>query len=55
MSSAGENRLRDRQAERLSGLEIDYQLEFGRLLDRQVGRLGALVAAGNDDRRNKQS
>jgi hypothetical protein len=25
----------------IGGLEIDHQLEFGRLLDRQIGRLGA--------------
>jgi len=31
--------LRDRQAERLGGLEIDDQLKSGRLLDRQIGRL----------------
>src|SRR6516164_11643000 len=29
-------------AERLRGLEIDHQLELGRLLHRQLGRLGAL-------------
>src|ERR1051325_7810495 len=34
--------LRDRQAERLGGLQIDHQLEFGGLFDRQIGRLGAL-------------
>jgi hypothetical protein len=28
-----------REAERLGGLEIDHQLELGRLLDRQIGRL----------------
>jgi hypothetical protein len=28
------------EAERLGGLEIDDQLEPGRLLDRQVGRFG---------------
>src|SRR5205085_2918637 len=38
---AGEDRWRDREAERLGGLEIDDQLESGRLLDRQIGRLGA--------------
>jgi hypothetical protein len=38
---AGEDRRRDRQPERLRGVEIDDQLEGGRLLDRQVGRLGA--------------
>src|SRR5215469_5795615 len=37
---AQQNRLRDRQAERLGGLEIDHQLEFGRLLDRKIGGLG---------------
>src|SRR6266567_1831082 len=39
---AHEDRLWDRQPERLRGLEIDDQLEGGRLLDRQVGGLGAL-------------
>src|SRR5258706_1082270 len=39
---AGEDRWWDRQAERLRGLEIDDQLEPGRLLDRKVGWLGAL-------------
>jgi hypothetical protein len=34
--------LRHREAERLGGLEIDDQLEFGRPLDRQIGGLGAL-------------
>ena len=32
----------DGQPERLGGLEIDDQLEGRRLLDRQIGRLGAL-------------
>src|SRR5882724_7106080 len=36
------NRLRDRQAERLRRLEIDYELELGGLLDEEVGGLGAL-------------
>src|SRR5271166_483807 len=40
---AGEDRWRDRQAERLGGVEIDDQLECCRLLDRRVGRLGALA------------
>ena len=31
---ADDKRLRDREAERLGGLEIKNQLEFGRLLDR---------------------
>jgi len=38
---AREQRLRHRQAERLRGLQVDHQLEFGRLLDRQIGRLGS--------------
>src|SRR5690348_1576427 len=38
----GEERLRHGEAERRRSLEVDHQLEFGRLLDRQIGRLGAL-------------
>src|SRR5262245_3680686 len=34
-----EYRLRDRQAERLGGLEVDDQLEFRGLLDREIGRV----------------
>jgi hypothetical protein len=30
------------EAERLRGLEIDDQLELGRLLDRKIGGFGAL-------------
>src|SRR5262247_4798490 len=37
-----EHRLRDRQPERSRGLEVDHQLELGRLLDREVAGLGAL-------------
>src|SRR2546426_11666379 len=37
-----EERRRDRQAERLGGLEVDDQIELGRLLDGQVAGLGAL-------------
>src|SRR5262245_34481304 len=33
-------RLRDGQPQRLGGFEIDHQLERGRLLDREIGRLG---------------
>src|SRR5205814_4903862 len=36
---AGEDGLRHDKAERLGGLEIDHQLEFARLLDRQISRL----------------
>src|SRR6266436_3248205 len=39
---AGEDRWRHGEAEGLGGAEIDDQLECGRLLDRQIGRLGAL-------------
>src|SRR5712692_10150739 len=39
---AHEKRLRDREAEGFGGLEIDDQFKFGRLLDRQLARLGAL-------------
>ena len=37
-----QHRLRDRQPQRLGGLEIDDQLELGGLLDGQVAGLGAL-------------
>src|SRR5262249_1859600 len=33
----GEQRLRNYQPDRLRGLEIDYQLELGRLLDWKIG------------------
>ena len=36
-----QDRLRDRQVERFGGLEIDDEIEFRRLLDRQVAGLGA--------------
>ena len=39
---AGEDRGRHGQAERLGRLKVDDQLEGRRLLDRQIGRLGAL-------------
>src|SRR5215472_16416315 len=38
----GEDRWRDDQAECLRGLEIDDELKGCRLLDRQIGRFGAL-------------
>jgi hypothetical protein len=37
-----EQRLRDREAERLGGLQVDDQFELGWLLRGQVGRLNAL-------------
>src|SRR5262249_57831921 len=38
----GRQRERDRKAERLGGLEVDVQLDFGGLLDRQIGGVVAL-------------
>lgn len=43
MFGADRLRLRNLQARCLGGLAIDHQLEPGRLLDRQVGPLGALA------------
>jgi hypothetical protein len=40
--SGGQQRFRDGEAERLGGLEVDDEFELCRLLDRQVGRFGAL-------------
>ena len=37
-----EQRLRDRQAQRLGRLEVDHELPFCRLLDREIGGLDAL-------------
>ena len=37
-----QHRLRNRQAQSLGGLEVDYQFELRRLLDGEVGGLGAL-------------
>ena len=39
---AHEDRWGHGQAQRLGGVEIDYQLESGRLLDWQIGGVGAL-------------
>src|SRR5205085_2663959 len=39
---AGEDCWRHGQAERLGGADIDHQLDFGRLLHWQFGRLGTL-------------
>lgn len=39
---AGEDRRPDGQAERVGGLEVDDEIKLGRLLHRQIGRLGAL-------------
>src|SRR5437870_754166 len=55
---ASKDRLRYGEAECLGGLEIDDQLEFGRLLDWQVGRFGAFedlsdVTAGLTIRRHQ--
>jgi hypothetical protein len=44
---AGEDRLGDRDAERLRGLQIDDQLEFSRPLDGQVGGSRSLQNARN--------
>ena len=41
----GEQRGRHSEAERLGGLEVDHQLEFGRALHGQVGGLLALKDA----------
>jgi hypothetical protein len=37
---AGENRWRHGEAERVRGLEVDDKLEFGRLINRDVARVG---------------
>ena len=39
--STGQECLRHRKAQRFGGLEVDYQFKLGRLLDRDIGRLGA--------------
>src|SRR5438552_17054874 len=49
---ASEERWRNGEAERLSGGQVDDEIEFGRLLDGKLGRVGALenlvnVASGS--------
>ena len=47
---AGEDCGRNIQPERLGGLEVEHQLEFGRLLRWQIGRRGALrISSVNTD------
>ena len=38
---SGEQFIRNGEAERLGGLDVDYQLKFGRLLDGKIGGLRA--------------
>ena len=45
-SSLRQKQGRHREAERLRGLQVDHQLELGRLLDRQIDRLLALEDPG---------
>src|SRR5262245_46586215 len=49
---AHQQRQRQLNAERLGSLEIDNQLELGRVLHRQIGRLAALENAINIERRS---
>jgi hypothetical protein len=46
---ADQERFGEGQAERLGGLEINDQLEFAWLLDRQVGQLAFVAAPGSLD------
>src|SRR4029450_11172231 len=48
---AGQQSRRHLDAERLSSPEVDGKLEFGRLLNRQVSRLGAFQDAIDIERR----
>jgi hypothetical protein len=45
----GQQRLRDSKAERLGGLEVDGQLDFYGLLDRQISRFLAFENAPGID------
>src|SRR6516164_2085739 len=47
--SEREQPVRNLEAERLRGLEINHQLEFGRLHDWQIGGLGSLENLGSVD------
>jgi hypothetical protein len=44
-----QQRFRDRDAERLGGLEVDHQFELGSPLDRQIGWLSAFENAPGID------
>src|SRR5262249_49370554 len=44
---AGEKRRRHIEVERPSGVKVDHQLELGRLLHRQIHRLGAFENAAD--------
>jgi hypothetical protein len=45
--SGGQQRFRDGQAERLGGLEVDDEFEFGRPNDRQLGRFRAPLSSSH--------
>jgi len=47
---AAEQNGRDRQTEHPGGLEIDDQLELCRLLNREIGRLGAAASSSQRTR-----
>src|ERR1044071_3859669 len=51
LGGLGQNRLRDSEAQRLRGLEVDDEIEFRRLLDWKIGRLLALQDAADVDAR----
>jgi hypothetical protein len=52
---AGEDRGRDGKAERFGDNQVDDEIEFGRLLHRQIVSLDHLVGAGEEVRRNGQT
>ena len=43
LAGAQQERLRDCEANRLGSLEIDHQLKFRRLLEREIGRLELVI------------